>query len=74
MELNEIKKILYKEKPVAIFEYADKTGIYYYLGLEIPGENTERFIIMFRVPFSDLGDAKFINQMPAQLLIRYIVQ
>lgn len=66
MELNDIKKALYKEKPWAFFEYVDKDGVHYHATLE---NNT---YIRFTIPTNDLGDAKFFQRMEAKYLIRYI--
>lgn len=77
MELNEIKKLLYREKPKARFERVDKDGVHYSLGLvfehiEVP-ELKRAIPVFFLVPLSDIGDAQFLYEIPAQLLIRYIV-
>lgn len=61
--LNEIKKSLYREKPIAVKNYnlsTEDTYIYETNSLE------------FAVPVSDMGDAKFNDNEPAQLLIRWI--
>lgn len=66
MELNTIKKELYKQKPSAFFYEAGKDGLTYTTGF---GENT----ITFQVPLSEIGDVKWKRQMEAHLLIRWIV-
>lgn len=66
MEKNEIKKLLYKEKPTAHFLKVTKDGIYYTTGF---GENT----ITFLVPISEIGEVVWEKEISAQLLIRYIV-
>lgn len=68
MNTIEIKKELYKQKPVAIFERATKTALLYSAEL-IEGAET----IYFSVPFIDIGDASFEREMPSQLLIRYLI-
>lgn len=68
MTLTEIKKALYKEKPMAEFICAKKERLFYGTILQ------DNFTILFEIPFSDIGDATFVSQMSAQLLIRYIVQ
>lgn len=68
MELNETKKSLYKEKPTALFLFADKSGLKYFTELD----NGQ--IITFLIPFNDLGDATFAGEMDAKLLIRWIIQ
>lgn len=70
--LNELKKALYKEKPTA-----------YRQEIKVEGHGaptTHRYTCMlsgkveviFVVPESDMGDAKFEPEMPAHLLIRWI--
>jgi hypothetical protein len=68
MELNEVKKSLYKEKPVATFTQILKGICYYETSLQ---DGTKVF---FSVPHSDMGDASFTVEMNAQLLNRWIVQ
>lgn len=79
MQLNEIKKLLYKNKPQAIFLYADKGGIHYFLRTEVPDKDfpkrlTTSMEFRFLIPLNDMGDSKFLQEMPAQLLIRYIIE
>lgn len=62
--LTEIKKFLYKHKPIACFVMIRK-GVAYY------ESNIEDF--NFQVPVNDMGDADFLMYMDAKLLIRYIV-
>ena len=64
MKLNDIKKALYKEKPVARLLYFTAEYSLYYTDLS----NGEE--IGFKVPHNDLGDAKFYKEMDAKLLIR----
>lgn len=66
MELNEIKKLLYKTKPYATIHGVSASGIRY--KCEVDGVKLE-----FLVPLSDIGDASFLKLEPAQLLIRYII-
>lgn len=65
--LNEIKKALYKEKPVAQFQYIRKGITYYQTHL------TELGVVNFEVPVSDMGDADFTQEMEGNLLNRWIV-
>lgn len=67
MELNEIKKALYKEKPIALFISASNASLTY--GCYIK----DVYQVYFYIPHSDIGDAKFGAEMPAQQLIRWIV-
>jgi len=66
MELNEIKKKLYKENPTAVLHSVRKDGILYTTGF---GENT----INFRVPLDELGETVWERNIDAKLLIRYII-
>ena len=66
MEINEIKKLLYKEKPTAVLQNVRKDGILYTTGF---GDNT----ISFLVPLAELGETIWERQMEAKLLIRYLL-
>lgn len=65
MNLTEIKKELYRQKPTAFFNYIRKGVAYYHT--ELGGKN-----IWFEIPINDIGDADFGSTMSAQLLIRWI--
>lgn len=71
MELNIIKKELYKQKPNATFINVSKSGIIYETNIEINGDVEH---IMFKIPIEDFGDGKFFFNIESQLLIRYIIQ
>jgi hypothetical protein len=62
---NEIKKALYRQKPLAVIKNKDASSYRYSCVLD-------GSIIKFNVPVSDMGDSKFEDQMPAHLLIRWI--
>ena len=64
-QLEKIKKLLYKENPIAHFCYLTKSGMVYC------AESGE-IAIIFVVPLNDIGDAKFDPKMDGKLLIRYI--
>lgn len=64
--LNDIKKVLYKENPKAVFLYYRKDVLYYNTSSSIG-------IIDFSIPIEDTGDANFSNTMDSKLLIRWIV-
>lgn len=68
--LEEIKKSLYRNNPTAVFLYAKK-GHLYYEAIWDGMIRTKK--VSFMVPFEDIGDAVFNSEMPAKLLIRYIV-
>lgn len=78
MELNEIKKQLYKDKPKASFVHARKEGLLYSCECRTPEVNEKGLSvwknIFFQVPIIELGETAFIDEMPAQLLIRYIIE
>lgn len=67
MELNEIKKALYREKPFAYRQSDIMEDVWeFHAWLE------DRTLLKFKVPVSDMGEKKFNNMEPAQLLIRWI--
>ena len=66
MEKNEIKKLLYRENPIAVFNYIRKGNAYYQT-------KTIDVIIDFVIPVSDMGEANFLNEMDSKSLIRWIV-
>lgn len=72
MTLEDIKKALYKENPKAKLLYIDKEFVAY--ASEKIAIDTEEKIhtILFRVPLTDIGDAKFYSEMEAKHLIRYM--
>lgn len=63
--INEIKKELYKEKPVATCHLAHNE-IYVY------ETETSSYHVQFIVPVSEMGENRFDEEVPAQLLIRWI--
>ena len=76
MELNEIKKALYKQNPDATLTVVTKDGIRYesYVVEHTENQASKHTYLYFNVPLSDIGDATFEDEMPAKLLIRYIIQ
>ena len=66
MELNDIKKALYKQKPIASL-IKIKNGKAHYIATlnDTP--------IHFEIPIIDMGDAEFLIMMDAKLLIRWII-
>lgn len=67
MEITEIKKLLYKEKPKAFLQHIRKGNAYYQA-------NVNDLTINFEIPVIDMGDADFFNEMDAKLLIRWILK
>ena len=71
MEKNEIKKALYKQKPMAQFTMIRKEVAYYQTTIVNDDESSTR--INFEIPVGDMGDADYYQEMDAKLLNRYIV-
>lgn len=69
MDINELKKVLYKEKPVAQLLSIKKGFINYDAEIEFGAAP-----VFFRIPIADIGDAEFLPEMPSQSLIRYLVE
>ena len=70
MEINEIKKELYKQKPTANLMFIRVGNVYYDTTIKnADGDDTN---VMFIVPVNDMGEADFFPEMDAKLLIRYI--
>jgi len=65
MTLNELKKVLYKEKPTA-FLHNTNDGEKTYIAEVSDGKS-----VFFRIPKSEVTD-EFKDEVPAQLLIRWI--
>lgn len=65
MNLTEIKKALYKEKPIATLKERTKAGLHY------EAVCTEG-IVEFVIPYDEVGEDLFTGTMEAQLLIRWI--
>lgn len=73
MELNDIKKALYKQGPIAKFMVANKDGLQYACIIQdFSKPIVESQQVSFCIPFSDIGDAKFVDVMEAKLLNRWI--
>ena len=62
---NEIKKALYKEKPIAKFQMIRMGSAYYKTETSLGDVN-------FVIPTNDMGEADFLPEMDAKLLIRWI--
>ncbi len=70
MEKNDIKKILYRNKISAFFSAAKKGNLEYTATIFDIDEKTLH--LLFVIPFSDIGDAAFFQEMEAKLLIRWL--
>ena len=68
MKKNEIKKALYKQKPIASFMKIKDGHAYYTASID------EDDALIFNIPVSDMGDADFRPMMDAKLLIRWLVE
>lgn len=67
-ETDEVKKDLYKEKPLAKIIRVNKDGIHYKTHVL-----SNAYDVYFTVPLNEIGDAKWDSQMPSQLLLRYMI-
>jgi hypothetical protein len=69
MDTNQIKKALYKEKPIARLTVEDADGYNYSAFIE-----STQTPVGFFVPYSDMGTSRhrFKDEMPAQELIRWL--
>lgn len=75
MDLIEIKKQLYKQKPTSNLIYIRKGVAYYEAKIKIEVDSTLKDkSIFFEVPVSDMGDADFTSIMEGKLLNRWISQ
>ena len=66
MDLNQTKKVLYKQKPPAFFNYIEDGVAHYRADID----DKE---IWFHVPVNDMGEARFDSVISSQLLIRWVV-
>ncbi len=67
-EANKIKKALYKEKPTAVKIAQPKNERFLYEAETSLGK------VRFDVPINEMGETFFEREMPAQLLIRWLVK
>lgn len=74
MTTTEIKKLLYKQKPIAELLCIRKGVAYYDAKISVESEPIIIYkTIFFEIPVSDMGDADFTPQIEAQHLNRWIV-
>lgn len=74
IDINRIKKELYKQNPRANLLCIRKGIAYYDAKLKFEENNILSFkTIFFEIPVSDMGDADFTSQMDGKLLNRWIV-
>lgn len=69
MDKNDIKKRLYKEKPIAELKFKYEEGYQYAAWVD-----SIKDTVFFFVPFSDMGTSihRFKEEMPAHELIRWL--
>lgn len=89
MTLTEIKKEIYKQQPIAYFQFI-RLGVAYYYGV-IKGEEAVDAVpqsttvykdgrcwhgirVKFEIPINDMGNSDFLPTMEAKYLIRWIVE
>lgn len=72
MTTNEIKKALYKQKPIARLISVSKNGLRY--EADFDDEQNLPYFVQFLIPLDDINDAIFKVHEESQLLIRWIVQ
>ena len=72
LTINDIKKSLYKQNPIAKLLYVRKGSGYYETTIE--DVTLGSVYIQFRVPVDDMGDADFFPTMESKLLIRWIIK
>jgi len=73
MNLTDIKKELYKQKPAAELLYIRKGIAYYDAKFKISEDPIIEFkTVFFNIPVDDMGDADFLPNMDAKLLIRWL--
>jgi len=78
MTNNEIKKLVYKQKPNAVLTLIRGGNLYYNslivlseIDPTVNDDNTKT--IYFEVPISDFGTTDFFPTMDGKLLLRYLV-
>lgn len=77
MKTNDIKKLIYKQNPMATFNMCRGGTLYYYS--TISSNRTEENPILsyanifFEIPISDIGTTDFYAEMTAKHLLRWIV-
>ena len=67
MERNELRKIFYRDNPMANFNYIKSGVAYYYVLLD-----KETF--HFAIPIDDMGEGEFRDQMEAKHLVRWLIE
>ena len=76
LNINDIKKALYKQKPIAEFNCVVGKTIYYKTKIYTTKRDDAipvTFNIDFAIPIDEIGDTVFYKEMDGKLLNRYIV-
>jgi len=66
MDKNELKKVIYKTQPIAILLNVRKDGLSY-------AASVDNKIVKFFIPYDEIGEVVWFAEMPAKLLIRYLI-
>lgn len=72
MTNNEIKKLVYKQKPNALLEMI-RGGTLYYRSIITVGKFLQNQPIRFQIPISDIGTTDFFPSMEAKHLLRWLI-
>lgn len=72
MNKNEIKKALYKQKPIAKLLFI-RIGVAYY-STTINDVDGNEYSVQFQVPVDDMGDTDYLVEMDGKLMGRYIAE
>lgn len=68
-----IKKLVYKQQPIAKFEYIRIGVAYYSFNVSVSDKDEiKRIGFNFEIPVSDMGEADFGPEMEAKLLLRWL--
>lgn len=69
MTTNDIKKAVYRQKPTAHLSLIHNGSVFYTTSIST---DTEDEVIHYEIPVTDMGEAVFLIDMPANLLNRWI--
>lgn len=67
---NEIKKLVYKQQPKALFEKL-RGGVAYYVFSVVVSDSTSYFHA--EIPVKDMGSTDFLCEMEAKFLLRWLI-
>jgi len=66
MKVNDIKKALYKQNPIADLLFIRMNIAYYETSIN------DGYVVYFEIPVTDMGNADFFPKMDSKLLNRWI--